>query len=191
MSIGSQNLRPYVLIPFGVGLALFLVVGILGFYKHTQGRLDEEIQSNLASVEQMLRRELDKDADLMSGLLDFLKADKRLQDAWLARDREELLRVAAPLFEDIGERYRVTRFCFHDLDRVNFLRVHDPLEHGNVVNRLTVTGAASRGEVAYGIELEKCRTFTLRVVHSWEIDGERVGYIELGEEIKHITEPVA
>lgn len=49
----------------------------------------------------MFREELDHDAELMSGLIHFLKEDKRLQNAWLERDRDELLHAAEPLFEDI------------------------------------------------------------------------------------------
>jgi PAS domain S-box-containing protein len=40
---------------------------------------------------------------------------------------------------------------------------------------------------AGGIELGPLGTFTLRVVHPWFINGNHVGYIELGKEIHHIT----
>ena len=42
-----------------------------------------------------------------------------------------------------------------------------------------------------GIELGPYGTFTLRLVHPWRIEGELVGYIELGEEIEHITPRLA
>jgi signal transduction histidine kinase len=48
--------------------------------------------------------------------------------------------------------------------------------------------AHDSGNSAHGIELGPLGTFTLRVVRPWRINGELVGYLELGEEIDHIIE---
>jgi hypothetical protein len=50
-----------------------------------------------------------------------------------------------------------------------------------------MTEAIQQAKPVYGIELGKFGIFTLRVVHPWHIDGKLAGYIELGEEIGHIT----
>ncbi|MCK5616674.1 response regulator, partial [Candidatus Pacearchaeota archaeon] len=119
-------------------------------------------------------------------LIGFLERDKTLQDAWLAKNRKALLDYAAPIFEEIRSKYRVTHLYFHDPDRVCFLRIHNPPKYGDYIKRFTMAGAVKQDKPFYGIELGPFGTFTLRVVHPWRIDGKLVGYIELGEEIEHI-----
>ena len=47
--------------------------------------------------------------------------------------------------------------------------------------------AKSTDVSSYGIELGPFGTFTLRRVFPWKINGKLAGYVELGEEIEHIT----
>jgi methyl-accepting chemotaxis protein len=130
---------------------------------------------------------LDEEARLLEAQIDFLLRDENLQQAYLARDREQLLEYATPLYESMNAKYRVTHFYFTDQDRVNFLRVHNPPRHGDYIGRFTTDQAEREGTTAQGIELGSFGTFTLRVVSPWEIDGELVGYVELGMEIEHLT----
>ena len=124
-------------------------------------------------------------------MIEPLQNNKKLQDAWLAGDRQSLQRYALPIFEDARSKHKVTHFYFHGLDRVNFLRVHKPQKHGDYIDRFTMNQAASSGKSTWGIELGPLGTFTLRFVSPWRIDGKLVGYIELGEEIEHITPELA
>jgi signal transduction histidine kinase/DNA-binding response OmpR family regulator len=48
--------------------------------------------------------------------------------------------------------------------------------------------AEKTGERSYGIELGPLGTFTLRVVEPWYNGEQLIGYVELGEEIQHITQ---
>jgi signal transduction histidine kinase/response regulator of citrate/malate metabolism len=55
------------------------------------------------------------------------------------------------------------------------------------VSRFTLADAVREEIPVYGIELGKFGTFTLRLVYPWRVNGELIGYIELGKEIEHIT----
>ena len=48
-------------------------------------------------------------------------------------------------------------------------------------------GPKNPGRLCAGIELGPYGTFALRVVRPWRVDGQVVGYLELGEEIEHVT----
>jgi hypothetical protein len=98
-----------------------------------------------------------------------------------------LLGCTESLFEEIRNKFRVTHYYFHDLDHTNFLRVHNSSRYGDYIGRYTLNKAYLSEKMAYGIELGPYGTFTLRVVEPWYINGELKGYIELGEEIEHIT----
>ena len=120
-------------------------------------------------------------------MTDLLERDAAVRRAYLARDRHGLMAAAAGHFTAFGKKYRITHVYFFNVDQVCFLRVHNPPRFGDTIARFTLTEAVRTGETTYGLELGPYGTFTYRVVRPWRIDGQLVGYIELGEEIEHIT----
>jgi PAS domain S-box-containing protein len=178
--------RRRVFVPLAAGLVLLTlaVAGSFGWYRSQ--RLDQTVTTRIAAVAQTLHIQLDDDAQALAGMLLLLQNDRQLQEAYRAHDRQRLLQVAQPLFAPLRSRHRVTHFYFHDLQRRCFLRVHQPDRYGDVVDRFTLTSAATTGRPSHGIELGPLGTFTLRVVHPWKVHGQLVGYLELGEEIEHL-----
>ena len=183
----KTNVRLRIIIPVIIILAILMSVTIFLFYNHQQNLICENVRLRIDGFTLAFPGRLANDAELMDGLIDFIKTDERLKAAWIAKDREALLDVAAPMLKDLGSKYRITHFYFHEPDGVNFLRVHQPPRYGDLIKRYTMVEAAEMQGPAFGIELGPLGTFTLRVVHPWIIDSESAGFIELGEEIEHIT----
>jgi PAS domain S-box-containing protein len=119
-------------------------------------------------------------------LADSLEKNEDLRKAWLSKDRAGLLTHTQAIFKDIKSRYNVTHFYFIGVDKVCFLRVHNPERYGDSIDRHTLKKAVQTGEIASGIELGTFGTFALRMVYPWHINGKLVGYVELGKEISHI-----
>jgi len=187
MKKARKKIKWRILIPLASALGILLAVSILTAHiLHTQ-RIKNHTQKHLAEVNKLLKMEQDEDAQLLKGFISLLQKDNDLRKAWLAKDRKALLKFSSSIFDDIRQQHKISHFYFHDLDRVCFLRVHNPSRHGDYIDRFTMDSAVRDGKVAYGIELGPLGTFTLRVVYPWQIDGKLVGYIELGEEIEHIT----
>jgi HAMP domain-containing protein len=126
------------------------------------------------------RAEIEK----LDATLAAIAANPELSDAFSAGDRAGLLARAAPLFERLRRDHDVTHWYFHDLARRCFLRVHGPAAFGDAVDRPTLAHAAATGDRGAGKELGQT-AFALRVVRPWVVRGERIGYLELGEEIDH------
>ena len=187
VKINNEKISKRILVPLGFALLALLVASIVSIYWLQWRHINEDVRTRLAGVHQMFQVGLNEDAELLNGLIGFLEQDEDLQNAWLTKDRDALLRHATPLFEDIRSKYRVTHFQFHDLERNCFLRVHNPPRYGDYIDRFTLDMAVRKEKPFHGIELGQFGTFTLRVVHPWHIGGELAGYIELGEEIEHIT----
>ena len=185
-----DRIRARVFLPSAAGLALlFLALGIVACgvqLRHTSADLDNAFKW----AHQQYYLELERDADALAGLIGVLESNVQFQEAWLARDRDRLLKSAQPTFEGLRRKHRVTHFCFHQPDRTCFLRVHNPARYGDVITRFTMAEAAESQRPSHGIELGPLGTFTLRVVHPWYVDGRVVGYVELGEEIEHITKRI-
>ena len=187
MKKAKQKIKSHILVPLGAALAVLLAVSILLSYVLSLRNINNETQVRVSEVMQLYNIKLQEDAKLLKGFVDFLQRDENIQNAWLAKDRQALLDHASPTFEDIRSKYRVTHFYFHDLERVCFLRLHNPPRHSDYIDRFTMAGAAKDSKPTWGVELGPLGTFTLRVVCPWRIDGKLAGYIELGEEIEHVA----
>lgn len=124
------------------------------------------------------------DVAKLSRVLEQLVQDRTLVDAFLAGDRAKLLALAKPTFDILRDVDQVTHWYFIGTDRRCFLRVHKPDEHGDVIDRDTLSMAIAKGDLGFGKELGKT-AFALRVVRPIRRDGKLVGYMELGEEIDH------
>jgi len=146
------------------------------------------VATHIDAVEELFDRKLNSDVELMSATIEMIFSNPEIRAAWLARDKKALLELASSLMPKLRDRYRITHFYFHGPDRVNFLRVYNPEKSGGLVNRYTLLEAERTGKPFSGLELGQSGTFTLRTVHPWKINGQLVGYIELGEEIEHIIE---
>lgn len=183
----TEKIRKQILVPLALTLAFLIAGGIYAIYFLQQHHINEDISSALDEVSEVFDLELDKEANLLQGMITFIEDDQELQAQWFAQDREGLLGAALPLFEEIKPKFRVTHFYFHDLGGVNFLRVHNPGRYNDTINRFTMQQAMRDNKTSYGIELGPLGTFTLRVVEPWRVAETIVGYIELGMEIEHLT----
>ena len=183
----AQHIRTRILWPIALALGLLLLASVLGFYQHTQADLQHETRETGRRVAALLQSAQNQDAALLDGVLRVLAQQDCLRQSYLALDRDRVLACAAPLFADLKAQHRVTHFYIHDLDGNNWLRVHNPPHHGDRIERTTLRRAAATGAVAQGVELGPFGTLTLRLVAPWVIDGRRVGYLELGEEVDHLA----
>jgi hypothetical protein len=154
---------------------------------YQQKQIDMQVQAKLDSIYALLREKMDNDAETLKALLDSLNDNRELQEAWLAGDRDLLLKTAQPIFRDLSSKYRTTHFYFHSTDKTCFLRVHNPTRFGDTIDRITMHQASDTGKISHGIELGPLGTFTLRVVYPWHINGQLTGFLELGEEMDYIV----
>lgn len=182
-----RNLQLRILTLVVGSMVIVLGCNLFGMYWQDRQDIKHDVNARVMGARRVLASHLAEDAAMLSAFQHFISANERLQAAWLSKNRNDLFRQASAIFERIHSSNRVTHFYFVDLDQVCFLRVHNPTRFGDTIHRDTMNEAARSGKTTSGIELGKFGHFTLRVVQPWMIDGELVGYIELGEEIEHIT----
>lgn len=151
---------------------------------------DRQVEATLASVEAALAAGIASDARMLAATLEALARDRDLRALYRAGDRDRLLSELGPLFEELRERFRITHFYLVDAQRRTFLRVHAPQRHGDLLERFTLLEAAEFRRPASGVELGPYGTFTLRVVRPWLVDGDLIGFLELGQEIGHVIDDV-
>ncbi|MBI5067629.1 MAG: HAMP domain-containing protein [Deltaproteobacteria bacterium] len=142
---------------------------------------EEALRRAEAAYEDMERAEIARLSAAMDGLL----AHPGMREAFLARDRERLLALAAPIAQGLKADHNITHWYFLEAEGKRcFARAYEPGKFGDVVEHLALDRAMARRETAAGKELGKA-SFALRVVRPWTIDGRLAGYVELAEEIDH------
>ena len=182
------SLRIKIIVPFIIALALLLSSFVYRTSSDQFKEFSNEVETHLDYVVGLFEKQVTSESQLLSAIIDMLSKTPELQNAWRAKDRKALLSLSQPILEQFGNKFKITHFYFHDINRRNFLRVYNPERFGDTINRYTILEAEKTGETISGVELGKLGTLTLRVVQPWRIDGEIVGYIEMGEEIDHIIE---
>lgn len=181
------RLRSKILLPLGVVFCILLILGFSATYLIQKRALDNTITRRITNARVLFKELLKVEAEVLWSLTSSYREIKEFQAPFLAGDREKLLAVALPVFNEIKSRHDITHFYFHNLDKTCFLRVHSPERYGDRITRHTLNQAAKLEVPAYGIELGPLGTMTLRLVQPWRVNGKLVGYIELGKEIDQIT----
>ncbi len=184
------RLRMRVLIPLSLAVAILLVSFAFIFYQSQQDHIVKDVMSKINSVQDLLILQLDSDAGMMGAALEVMIRNEQLKAAFKAKDRHALLEQTRVLYHQLRSQYQITHFYFSGPDRVNILRAHQPDRYGDKIDRITTLTAEKTGKLSYGIELGPLGTFTLRVVVPWYEQDRLLGYVELGEEIEHITQKI-
>lgn len=187
MTNQTVRLRSKILLPLGLAFCILLIFGFSATYFIQKRALDNNITHRITNARALFKELLKVEAEVLWSLTDSYREIKGFQAPFLAGDREKLLAVAQPIFNEIKSRHNITHFYFHSLDKTCFLRVHSPERYGDRISRHTLNRAVQLEVPAYGIELGPLGTMTLRLVQPWRVNGKLIGYIELGKEIDQIT----
>lgn len=183
----DEAIKLPILVPLFVAIAVLLVIFTLAIYHLQQQNIRDDVRMRLDSTRRYFDKLLATDARFIGETTHFVKDNPDIQNAWLARDRDKLLGLSAPIFEKLHHDYKITHLYFIDTNDTCFLRVHNPPRFGDRIERFTLDSAARTTEPSWGIELGPYGTFTLRVVQPWFVNNTLTGFIEFGEEIEHIT----
>jgi len=108
--------------------------------------------------------------------------DENVQKLFAARDREGLLALLNPLYNEISGQ--VSQFHFHLPDSISFLRVHLPSSYGDSLEgyRASVVKANSELRTVIGIE-EGLGGLGYRVVTPVFFQGAHIGSVEMGVDL--------
>lgn len=186
----GEGVRRRILFPFAMLLCFVIAAFVLSTYLVERREHQSEIATRVAAMERLFVRRVEGDSAMMQAALLAISRNQDIQRAFLREDREALLERAWPLFDALRRNNSVSHFYFTDLQQEVFLRVHQPAEFGDLVERETTRRAAQSQSVVSGLEIGPLGTLTLRVVLPWYRGSTLIGYLELGEEIEYITDEV-
>ncbi len=178
------------MVPLTVVLGVFLVGAFVSTNKAARDHMVENNHLVLGQAEDVLQSSIHAETRTLWALMDNIQDEPEIQQAFLAGNRSLLADLAEPWFEKISDEVGVTQFYFHSPDRRCVLRVHNQGRFGDRVCRQTLASAVENRSDTVGMELGSLGAMTLRAVRPWLVDGELIGYLELGMELQSITPDV-
>ncbi|MBI9017183.1 MAG: PAS domain S-box protein [Phycisphaerae bacterium] len=187
MDVSDNKISKRVLAWCGGMLLIMIVIASISSYVVINEEIKGDTNEHAWHLQELFADELAKEAKLYDALVDSILTNREIQQVFIDRNRDELLKYAQQIYEDNNIKHNVTHLYFHDANRINFLRAHKPEKFGDTIDRFTAINAERDQKMSYGIEIGVMGTFTLRVVKPWFVDGKLIGYVELGEEIGEIT----
>ena len=182
------NIRARILVPVIIALIFIAAIGVYSAYVFYIKLQVSQLEEKKQRMDLSFNARIETDSQRISGLINIIKKNKKIENALKARNRDELFIAAKELYNTYNQNFEITHFYFHDIDGVNFLRVHHPDRYGDLIQRATLRQAMITQKLAYGLELGVFGQFVLRVVEPFYIDNVLAGYIELGREINSITQ---
>lgn len=175
---------------FAVALTVIMGVFVAAIYLVEASVRNRDLAERSAAVAKLFEVKLSKDGNLMRAVVHTMRGNPAIEEAFRRRDRAGLERSARELFETLRRDHRTTHLYFTRPDRINLYRLHTPSWFGDRIDRATLLQAYSRKEAVHGLELGPLGTLTLRLVMPWLEKDRELGYVELGEEIKHIIDEI-
>ncbi|WP_170157723.1 methyl-accepting chemotaxis protein [Thermodesulfitimonas autotrophica] len=166
-------------------LVLTLVAVFLVAYEFVTARhlLRQEEQNRYASLRVMVENKLeDVLATARVGVLSVAR-NPEIQAAFARRDREKLLALSRPIYEQI-KKEGIEQFHYHLPPATSFLRVQSPQKYGDDLSsfRRTVVQANATRQIVEGIE-EGAEAVSFRVVVPVFHGQKHIGSVEYGFEL--------
>lgn len=176
------NIRKRILIPLVLTLILLMASFVAGVFWFQKKDLEEEATRQFKLANELFENNMISDIEIMKKDIKLLLNDIQLRQAFLSGERKELLGLALPFFRELERVDEISHFYFHSKEGINILRVHRPDYYGDVIKRKSMKNAMKTGVTSSSVELGPLGTFTLRVVCPLRVNGEIVGYVEMGKD---------
>ncbi len=137
---------------------------------------DKKVKETINTVQSII----EKDVENTKIAVFSISENTAVQKLFAEKDRDALLKMLLPVFENIKDE--VAQFQFHLPNSDSFLRLHKPEKFGDSLKdfRFTVNKANETKEVVCGIEKGRAG-FGIRVVAPVSYNGKHIGTVEYGK----------
>ena len=173
----------WVLFPLATVVLILAVASVVILYRQDRARECRQVAAFATEIQYALRTTLKQQTDSLAMAARLMANDPQTQRALRERDAARLLTLWQPLRKEWEREDYITHFYFCDAERVCLLRVHQPARSGDRIDRTTMLAAERTGQTTSGLELGVNGSFVLRVVQPVIVEGNLIGYVELGKEL--------
>lgn len=176
-----------IIVPFLISLGIIGLISLGSTYYLQQKHIDELTESTFNKSIRLLDDSVAKTVQYNLQILSLLQHDSEMVSLYKNGDRNGIFVKLYPLYRDLNDKYGITHLYIHDLNRTNFVRIHNRAMFGDEIHRQSLINTVRTAAPSYGIEYSMSHNLTLRTVSPWIADDEIIGYIELGKEIERFA----
>nr|CRH08116.1 Protein of unknown function. putative GGDEF domain/pas/pac sensor domain protein [Candidatus Magnetococcus massalia] len=172
--------------PFLIGMVLIGLLSLGTIYTLQSAHQETLLRTKLTEAQAIYQARIDEEAAILHGYLTALEVNENLQTLFTARNRATLLAKTQSTYQQLNQLFGITHLYFIKPDKRVFLRVHKPTKRDDLITRHTLLKTVRTQKSFHGVEFGMLHHLTLRVVHPWIVNGELLGYLELGKEVDHL-----
>lgn len=187
----KENLIFKIIAPFLISLFFVIFVTLSTLYYLQKTDINQESIESFKNISEIFRKKINDDTELFINLIQIIQKDETIVNNYKNRNRDWLFLYLHQIYLNFQDKHNVTHIYIHDVNKTNFLRVHNRDVHSDKIERNTLNAAFNAGAISSGIELGIHRDFSLRVVSPWYYAGELIGYVEIGKDIEQISKELS
>jgi hypothetical protein len=170
-----------------VGVAVIGYLFNLNYRQQVARTSDVTLRASRGAFENLRQDSM----DMMAAALEAMASNQEINAALANRDRGQLLKASAPLYQSYHKQYGITHWFYWEPEPpgqaevkglVNFLRDATPDIHGDLVDRVMLVQVARDKALVSGLEMG-ITGFAFRVVAPVYWKGKLCGYFEIGKDI--------
>ena len=181
----------YLYIQLVLGVMLLGLLGVISNYYFQKISLEHQTLYHVPNYEKRFDDYVKSESHKITSYLELIKEKKELQNLFKQNNRDKLYEKAKPIFEHLNKNGNITHFYFIKPNGEVLLRVHDKYRYSDIVNRYTFLKSKEQLSPFSGLEFGIKKNYTLRVVHPWIVNGETIGFVELGKEVDKVIESLS
>lgn len=176
----QQTIKIKLLVPLVVIVTVSLVTLVFLGYQQMKSAITDQEQVRFHNIESIVRNDLESVFTSTRMGLNSVVTMPEVQKAFAERDRQELQRLTAPIFEQ-AKQDGIEQFQFHLAPATSFLRLHQPQKFGDDLSsfRATVVQCNEEKKLVAGLE-EGRGGYGFRVVAPVFYKNQHVGSAEFG-----------
>ncbi len=167
----------------GFTVSVILIFSVLSYYtfSETSKTIIEREEEMLEILAQSINNQMENQIEAAEISVLTLSNNIEIQRNFAEGNREDLIRLLLPVYEELSSR--ISQIQFHLPDSTSFLRLHQVEKYGDSLKdfRFTVNEANAKKEVVRGLE-EGVAGYGFRVVVPMFYQGVHTGSVEYGSD---------
>lgn len=174
-----------------LGIIVLTIVGITSYILTQKTSLQNHANYNVHNYFKQFDNHINRETLVIKSFLKLVAEKENIYTAFMDLNKEKLFNDTKAIYNNLNLNNNITHFYFIKTDGEVFLRVHDFKRDSDVIKRYTFLKAKETATVFSGVEFGIKKNYTLRVVYPWIVEGQLIGYIEIGKEIDKVMQTLS